>query len=79
MAPLKVSLEQHMQRSTLLTLVQEFEKALKEVVGAKRVSASKMTSLTESALKSMDVRFHSSIVLNSVPIADDFLKYLPLE
>ncbi|KZP25522.1 hypothetical protein FIBSPDRAFT_855700 [Athelia psychrophila] len=37
-----------------MTSLAAFEKTLKEVVGAKRVSASKMTSLTESALKSMD-------------------------
>lgn len=36
---------------------------LKEVVNAKRVSASKMGQLTELALKSMDVRYLHSFCL----------------
>ena len=36
---------------------------MKEVVKAKRVSASKMTNLTELALKSMDVRHRFSLCL----------------
>lgn len=36
--------------------IQEFEPLLKEVVSAKRLSASKMTRLTDIALKSMEVR-----------------------
>lgn len=37
---------------------------------AKRVSASKMTSLTELALKSMDVRYRVVIYLHDLPYVD---------
>jgi len=37
-------------------MMQDFESILKEVVQAKRLSASKMGKLTEIALRSMDVR-----------------------
>ena len=36
--------------------VQEFETQLKEIVGAKRLSASKMQKLTELAMANMQVR-----------------------
>jgi hypothetical protein len=38
------------------TLFQDFENTLKDVVNAKRLSASKMTKLTDITLKSVEVR-----------------------
>jgi hypothetical protein len=40
----------------IFTLFQDFESTLKDVVNAKRLSVSKMSKLTEIALKSMEVR-----------------------
>lgn len=40
----------------IFILFQDFENTLKDVVNAKRLSASKMTKLTEIALKSVEVR-----------------------
>lgn len=51
----------HVDASTRPPQSQEFETALKEVVTAKRLSQSKMTSLTEIALKCMEVRPLSSL------------------
>jgi len=39
----------------MLMLAQEFESLLKDVVNAKRLSASKMTGLTDLAMKNMKV------------------------
>lgn len=46
--------------------MQAFESTLKEVVQAKRLSASKMSTLTDIALKCMEVRVYSSIVCSRV-------------
>lgn len=51
-----VSVNQNLRLAQRFTL-QEFESTLKEVVRAKRLSSSKMQTLTELALKSIDVRF----------------------
>jgi len=40
----------------VFTLFQDFENTLKDVVNAKRLSASKMTRLTEIVMKSLEVR-----------------------
>ena len=45
-------------------LSQDFESILKEVVQAKRLSASKMVKLTEIALKSMEVRLPFRCILH---------------
>ena len=62
MASVEVCVIYAVRDSGDLPCVQSFESTLKEVVRAKRLSASKMKELTDIALKMMKVRIKASLV-----------------
>ena len=64
MAPVEVTVSSERVFMNLMILSQEFESLLKDVVNAKRLSASKISSLTDLVVKNVEVRPMACILHN---------------